>query len=133
MGTAQRAVDVSVAYAKERRAFDREIGGFQAVAFRIAQIAAEVESARVTVYWAASLWDGGRESPKDVAVAKLVASETAVRAASESMRTFGGYAYVGGEFPIERLFRDSRYYVIVEGTTDVQHLILARQLGLSPR
>jgi alkylation response protein AidB-like acyl-CoA dehydrogenase len=133
VGTAQRAVDVSVAYAKERRAFDREIGGFQAVAFRIAQIAAEVESARVTVYWAASLWDGGRESPKDVAVAKLVASETAVRAASESMRTFGGYAYVGGEFPIERLFRDSRYYVIVEGTTDVQHLILARQLGLSPR
>jgi alkylation response protein AidB-like acyl-CoA dehydrogenase len=133
LGTAQRAVDVSVEYAKQRRAFDREIGGFQAVAFRIAQIAAEVESARVTVYWAATMWDEGRGSPKEVAVAKLVASETAVRAASESMRTFGGYGYIGGEFPIERLFRDSRYYVIVEGTTDVQHLILARQLGLSPQ
>ncbi len=133
VGTAQRAVDVSVEYAKQRNAFGREIGGFQAVAFRIAQIAAEVESARVTVYWASSRWDQGSESPKDVAVAKLIASETAVRAASESMRTFGGYAYVGGEFPIERLFRDSRYYVIVEGTTDVQRLILSRQLGLRPQ
>ena len=133
VGTAQRAVDVSVSYAKQRNAFGREIGGFQAVAFRIAQIAAEVESARVTVYWASSRWDSGSESPKDVAVAKLIASETAVRAASESMRTFGGYAYVGGEFPIERLFRDSRYYVIVEGTTDVQRLILSRQLGLRPQ
>jgi alkylation response protein AidB-like acyl-CoA dehydrogenase len=85
------------------------------------------------VYWASSRWDSGSESPKDVAVAKLIASETAVRAASESMRTFGGYAYVGGEFPIERLFRDSRYYVIVEGTTDVQRLILSRQLGLRPQ
>ncbi len=133
VGTAQRAVDVSVEYAKQRQAFGREIGGFQAVAFRIAQIAAEVESARVTVYWASSLWEQGKETPKEVAVAKLVASETAVRAASESMRTFGGYAYVGGEFPIERLLRDSRYYVIVEGTTDIQHLILARQLGLRPQ
>jgi alkylation response protein AidB-like acyl-CoA dehydrogenase len=133
LGTAQRAVDVSVAYAKQRQAFGREIGGFQAVAFRIAQIAAEVESARVTVYWASSLWEHGKETPKEIAVAKLVASETAVRAASESMRTFGGYAYVGGEFPIERLLRDSRYYVIVEGTTDVQHLILSRQLGLRPQ
>lgn len=133
IGTAQRAVDVSVEYAKQRSAFGREIGGFQAVAFRIAQIAAEVESARVTVYWASHRWDEGKESPRDVAVAKLIASETAVRAASESMRTFGGYAFVGGEFPIERLFRDSRYYVIVEGTSDVQRLILSRQLGLRPQ
>jgi len=133
IGTGQRAVDVSVAYAKERRAFDREIGGFQAVAFRIADIAAQIDSARVTVYWAASRWDAGAESPKDVAVAKLIASEAAVRAASEGLRTFGGYAYIGGEFPIERLFRDSRYYVIVEGTSDVQHLVLARQLGLKPQ
>jgi alkylation response protein AidB-like acyl-CoA dehydrogenase len=133
IGTGQRAVDVSVAYAKERRAFDREIGGFQAVAFRLADIAASIESARVTVYWAASRWDAGTESVKDVAVAKLIASEAAVRAASEGLRTFGGYAYIGGEFPIERLFRDSRYYVIVEGTSDVQHLVLARQLGLKPQ
>ncbi len=133
IGTGQRAVDVSVAYAKERRAFDREIGGFQAVAFRLADIAAAIDSARVTVYWAASRWDAGSESPKDVAVAKLIASEAAVRAASEGLRTFGGYAYIGGEFPIERLFRDSRYYVIVEGTSDVQHLVLARQLGLKPQ
>jgi alkylation response protein AidB-like acyl-CoA dehydrogenase len=133
IGTGQRAVDVSVEYAKQRRAFGREIGGFQAVAFRIAQSAAEIESARVTTYWAASLWDAGKESPKEVAVAKLVASEAAVRAASESLRTFGGYAYIGGEFPIERLFRDSRYYAIVEGTTDIQHLVLARQLGLKPQ
>lgn len=133
LGTGQRAVDVSVAYAKERKAFDREIGGFQAVAFRIAQAAAEIESARVTVYWAASRWDAGTESPKDVAVAKLIASEAAVRAASEGLRTFGGYAYIPGEFPIERLFRDSRYYTIVEGTSDIQHLVLARQLGLKPQ
>ena len=103
------------------------------MAFRIAQIAAEIESARVTVYWAASRWDDGKETPKDVAVAKLIASEAAVRAASESLRTFGGYAYIGGEFPIERLFRDSRYYAIVEGTTDIQHLVLSRQLGLRPQ
>lgn len=133
LGTAQRAVDVSVEYAKQRRAFGREIGGFQAVAFRLAQIAAEVTSARVTTYWASSLWDEGKATPKEVAVAKLVATEAAVKAASEGMRTFGGYAYIGGEFPIERLLRDSRYYVIVEGTTDVQHLILSRQLGLNPQ
>lgn len=133
LGTAQRAVDVSVEYAKQRRAFGREIGSFQAVAFRLAQVAAEVESARVTTYWASSLWDEGKATPKEIAVAKLVATETAVKAASEGMRTFGGYAYIGEEFPIERLLRDSRYYVIVEGTTDIQHLILARQLGLSPQ
>ena len=133
LGTGQRAVDVSVEYAKQRRAFGREIGGFQAVAFRIADIAAQVDSARVTVYWASSLWDEGRATPKEVAVAKLVATEAAVTAASESMRTFGGYGYIGGEFPIERLLRDSRYYVIVEGTTDVQRLILSRQLGLRPQ
>jgi alkylation response protein AidB-like acyl-CoA dehydrogenase len=133
LGTAQRAVDVSVEYAKQRRAFGREIGGFQAVAFRLAQIAAEVESARVTTYWAGNLWDEGKESPKEIAVAKLIASEAAVKAASEGMRTFGGYAYIGGEFPIERLMRDSRYYVIVEGTSDIQRLVLSRQLGLSPQ
>jgi acyl-CoA dehydrogenase len=133
IGTGQRAVDVGVEYAKQRRAFDREIGGFQAVAFRLAQAAAEIESARVTVYWAASRWDAGEETVKDVAVAKLIASEAAVKAASESLRTFGGYAYIGGEFPIERLFRDSRYYAIVEGTTDVQHLVISRQLGLKPQ
>ena len=80
LGTAQRALDVSVEYAKQRRAFGREIGGFQAVAFRLAQIAAEVESARVTTYWASSLWDEGKAGPKEVAVAKLVATETAVTA-----------------------------------------------------
>lgn len=133
LGTAQRAVDVSVEYAKQRRAFGREIGGFQAVAFRLAQIAAEVESARVTVHWAGNLWDEGKETPKEIAVAKLIASEAAVTAASEGMRTFGGYAYIGGEFPIERLMRDSRYYVIVEGTSDIQRLVLSRQLGLSPQ
>ncbi len=133
LGTGQRAVDVSVAYAKERKAFDREIGSFQAVAFRLAQSAAEIESARVTTYWAASRWDAGNETPKDVAVAKLIASEAAVRAASEGLRTFGGYAYIGSEFPIERLFRDSRYYVIVEGTSDIQHLVLSRELGLRPQ
>lgn len=133
LGTAQAAVDVSVDYAKQRQAFGKPIGNFQAVAFRIAQIAAEVESARVTVYWAASLWDAGEETPKEVAIAKLVATETAVRAASESMRTFGGYGYIAEEFPIERILRDSRMYVIVEGTTDIQHLILSRQLGLSPQ
>jgi alkylation response protein AidB-like acyl-CoA dehydrogenase len=133
LGTAQSALEVSVEYAKQREAFGHPIGNFQAVAFRIAQIAAEVESARVTVYWAASLWDAGKATPKEVAVAKLVATETAVRAASESMRTFGGYAYIADEFPIERILRDSRMYVIVEGTTDVQHLILSRQLGLSPQ
>ena len=133
LGTAQAALDASVEYAKQRKAFGREIGSFQAVAFRIAQMAAEVESARVTVYWAADLWDRGEETPKEVAIAKLVATETAVRAASESMRTFGGYAYIEGEFPIERIMRDSRMYIIVEGTTDIQHLILSRQLGLKPQ
>ncbi|HVE91196.1 MAG TPA: acyl-CoA dehydrogenase family protein [Actinomycetota bacterium] len=133
LGTAQAALEASVEYAKQREAFGHPIGDFQAVSFRIAQMAAEVESARVTTYWAASLWDEGRETPREVSIAKLIASETAVRVASESMRTFGGYAYIAGEFPIERIMRDSRMYVIVEGTTDVQHLILARQLGLKPR
>jgi alkylation response protein AidB-like acyl-CoA dehydrogenase len=133
LGTAQAALDVSVEYAKQRQAFGRPIGNFQAVAFRLAQMAAEIESARVTVYWAASLWDAGQETPKEIAIAKLVATETAVRAASEGMRTFGGYAYIEGEFPIERIMRDSRMYIIVEGTTDIQHLILSRQLGLSPQ
>ncbi|HVL81744.1 MAG TPA: acyl-CoA dehydrogenase family protein [Actinomycetota bacterium] len=133
LGTAQAALDVSVQYARERDAFGHPIGDFQAVAFRLAQVAAEIESARVTTYWAASLWDAGQETPKEIAVAKLMATETAVRATSEGFRTFGGYAYIADEFPIERLLRDARMYVIVEGTSDVQKLILSRQLGLNPR
>lgn len=133
LGTAQAALDVSVQYAKEREAFGHPIGDFQAVSFRLAQIAAEIESARVTTYWAADRWDRGEATPKDIAVAKLMASETAVRAASEGMRTFGGYAYIADEFEIERLLRDSRMYIIVEGTSDIQHLILSRQLGLNPQ
>jgi alkylation response protein AidB-like acyl-CoA dehydrogenase len=133
LGVAQAALEVSVDYAKQREAFGRSIGSFQAVAFRIAQMAAEVESARVTTYWASSLWDDDKATPREIAIAKLTASETAVRVASESMRTFGGYGYIAEEFPIERILRDSRMYVIVEGTTDVQHLILSRQLGLNPQ
>lgn len=132
LGVAQAALEVSVDYAKQRKAFGRQIGDFQAVAFRLAQMAADIESARVTTYWASSLWDADKATPREVAIAKLVASETAVRTASEGMRTFGGYAYVAEEFPIERLLRDSRMYIIVEGTSDVQHLILSRQLGLNP-
>lgn len=132
LGTAQAALDCSVDYAKQRTAFGKSIGDFQAVAFRLAQIAAEVDSARAAVGSAATLWDQGRETPRDVAVAKLIATEASVNAASEGFRTFGGYAYVPGEFPIERHLRDSRMYVIVEGTSDIQRLVLSRQLGLRP-
>lgn len=132
LGTAQAALDASVEYAKQRNAFGHPIGNFQAVAFRLAQLSADVEVARLATYWAASLWDDGKETPREVSIAKLTATETAVKVASEGMRTFGGYGYIADEFPIERHLRDSRMYVIVEGTTDIQHLILARQLGLNP-
>lgn len=133
LGTAAAALDAGVEYAKQREAFGKKIGDFQAVAFRLAQCAAQLDTSRAAVYAASQLWDAGEETPREIASAKLIATEACVEIASEAMRTFGGYGYIAGEFNIERLWRDSRMYVIVEGTTDIQKLIISRQLGLNPR
>ena len=129
VGIAQACLDVALPYAKERQQFGRPIGKFQAVAFKLADMATRVELARLATYRAAWLKDHGLPYSKEAAMAKLVASETCVDAALEAVQILGGYGYMR-EYPAERLLRDAKLMVIGEGTSEIQRLVISRQLGL---
>jgi len=127
VGMARSALDVAVTYAKERESFGVPIMQHQAVGFRLADCAARLESARQLVWHAASLRDAGRPCLKEAAMAKLVASEVAEQVCSAALQTLGGYGYVN-DFPVERIWRDVRVCQIYEGTSDVQRMLISRQL-----
>jgi len=130
LGVATAAFDLGLAYAKERTAFGRKIGGFQEISMKFAEADARIAAARLLTYRAAVLCDSRSEVPvREVAHAKLMASETALWVVDQMMRVFGGMGFMR-EAPIERLYRDVRYFQIVEGTTEIQHRILAKALGL---
>lgn len=129
IGIATAALEEAVNYAREREAFGRPIGHNQGISFPLAESYAEIEAARLAVYRAAWLIDEGRDALKEVSAAKLVASETCLRVTDRALRTFGGYGYMR-EYPIERLYRDARYFVIVEGTSEIQKRVLAKRLGV---
>jgi len=127
LGMAQGALDAAARYAKEREAFGRHLAEFQAIQFKLADMATQVEASRLLVYQAASLKDAGRDVNRISAMAKLYASETAVRVANEAVQIFGGYGYVK-DYPAEKFYRDAKLGTIGEGTSEIQRLVIARQL-----
>jgi alkylation response protein AidB-like acyl-CoA dehydrogenase len=127
VGMARSAFEAAVKYANERRAFGVVLTEHQAVAFRLADMATKIEVARQMVLHAASLRDAGRPCLREASMAKLFASEMAERVCSDAIQIHGGYGYVE-DFPVERIYRDVRVCQIYEGTSDVQRLVIARQL-----
>ena len=127
VGMARSAFEVAVAYAKERQSFGTAIINHQAVGFRLAECATQLEAARQLIWHAASLRDAGLPCLKEAAMAKLFASEMAEKVCSTAIQTLGGYGYVS-DFPVERIYRDVRVCQIYEGTSDVQKIIIQRAL-----
>ncbi len=128
VGMARSAFDVALAYAKDRESFGQAIFQHQAVGFRLADCATQIEAARQLIWHAAALRDAGRPCLKEAAMAKLFASEMAERVCSTAIQTLGGYGYVS-DFPVERIYRDVRVCQIYEGTSDVQKIIIQRALA----
>jgi len=129
VGLAQGAYDLAEAYAKEREQFGRPIAKFQAVQFRLADMATEIEAARNLVYKAAWIKDQGRPFGKEAAIAKLYSGEMSNRVVNSALQVHGGYGYMD-EFAISRLYRDQKILEIGEGTNEVQRMVIARHLGL---
>ncbi|MCJ1962344.1 acyl-CoA dehydrogenase family protein [Novosphingobium mangrovi (ex Hu et al. 2023)] len=127
IGMAQAALEIAVAYARERTSFGKPILEHQAVGFRLADLAAKLEAARHLVLHAASLKDAGLPCLKEASMAKLVASETAEQVVSGAIQTLGGYGYLE-EFGVAKIYRDVRVCQIYEGTSDIQRMVIARAL-----
>jgi butyryl-CoA dehydrogenase len=127
VGMARAAFEAARLYAKDRKSFGTAIANHQAVAFRLADMATRIEAARQLVLHAATLRDAGRPCIKEASMAKLFASEMAERVCSDAIQIHGGYGYLE-DFPVERLWRDVRVCQIYEGTSDIQRLVISRQL-----
>ena len=128
IGMARSAFEVALQYSKDRESFGTAIFNHQAVGFRLAECATQLEAARQLMWHAASLRDAGKPCLKEAAMAKLFASETAERVCSAAIQTLGGYGVVN-DFPVERIYRDVRVCQIYEGTSDVQKIIIQRALA----
>ena len=128
LGMARAAYEAALAYAKERTSFGKPLMGHQAVAFRLAAMATEIEAARQLVLHAAGLRERGEPCLKEASMAKLFASEMAERVCSDAIQIHGGYGYLK-DFPVERIYRDVRVTKIYEGTSDVQHMVIAREIA----
>lgn len=127
VGLARGALEESLAYAKERRAFGKPIGDFQAIRFYLADMRTELDAARLLVQRAADLADRGRPFTREASMAKLFAAEAAMRACNKAVQIHGGYGYTK-EFPVERYLRDAKLCEIGEGTSEVQRMVIAREL-----
>jgi alkylation response protein AidB-like acyl-CoA dehydrogenase len=127
LGIAEASLEASMRYARERRQFGHMIAEFQAIQFKIAEMATEVAAARLLVQRAAFLRDSGREHTTESSMAKLFAGEAAVRVALEAIQIHGGYGYLK-EYSVERYLRDAKLGTIGEGTSEVQKLVIAREL-----
>jgi alkylation response protein AidB-like acyl-CoA dehydrogenase len=128
VGLAQGALDQALAYAKERRAFGKPISKFQAIQVKLADMATEIEAARLLVYKAAREKDAGRNFSLTAAQAKLKTGRLAVRCTEEAVQIHGGYGYIE-EYPVCRFYRDAKVLTIGEGTDEVQQMVIARALG----
>lgn len=129
VGIAQGALDKAVAYSKERKQFGKSISEFQAIQFMLADMATEIEASRLLVHRAAFMEDKGQFFSKEASMAKLFASETGVRTARKAIQILGGHGYLR-ENEVERCFRDVKLCTIGEGTSEVQHMVIAKRLGL---
>jgi len=128
VGMARAALDAAVAYAKERKTFGQALIEHQAVNFRLADAATQIEAARQLYLHAAALRDAGRPCLKEASMAKLFASEMAEKVCSDAIQVHGGYGYVA-DFPVERIWRDVRVCKIYEGASDIQRLVIGRALA----
>jgi alkylation response protein AidB-like acyl-CoA dehydrogenase len=128
VGMARAAFEAAAAYAKQRESFGKPIFEHQAVSFRLADMATQIEAARQLIWHAAALRDAGKPCLKEAAMAKLFASEMAERVCSDAIQIHGGYGYVS-DFPVERIYRDVRVCQIYEGTSDVQKILISRALA----
>jgi alkylation response protein AidB-like acyl-CoA dehydrogenase len=127
LGIAKGALNASIKYAKERQQFGQPIANFQAIAFKIADMATEYEAAELLTFQAADLKNKGKKMTKESAFAKYYASEVAVKVSTEAVQIFGGYGYTK-DFPVEKFYRDSKLCTIGEGTSEIQKLVIAREL-----
>ncbi|HYB08805.1 MAG TPA: acyl-CoA dehydrogenase family protein [Alphaproteobacteria bacterium] len=128
LGMARSAYEAALAYAKERESFGKRLVDHQAVAFRLAEMATQIEAARQLVLHAASRRDAGEPCLKEACMAKLFSTEMAERVCSDAIQIHGGYGYLR-DFPVERIYRDVRVTKIYEGTSDVQHMVIAREIA----
>lgn len=129
IGVARAALDGAIRYANDRSAFGRPIREYQGVSFPLARAHAAIEGARLATYKAAWLFDEGRDPVLETSTAKLLAAEAALFVTDAAIRVFGGYGYMR-DHPIERYYRDARYFAIVEGTGEIHQRVIARELGL---
>ena len=127
LGIAKGAYDASVKYAKERQQFGQPIAGFQAISFKLADMATRIEAAELLTQQAADLKNRGKKMTKESAMAKYYASEVAVWASNEAVQIFGGYGYTK-DFPVEKFYRDSTLCTIGEGTSEIQKLVISREV-----
>jgi butyryl-CoA dehydrogenase len=127
LGIAQGALDASVAYAKERKQFEVSIASFQGIQFQLADMATQIEASRLLVYKAAYRASAGLSYSQESAMAKLMASETAMRVTTQAVQIHGGYGYTR-EFPVERMMRDAKITEIYEGTSEVQRIVIGSAL-----
>ena len=127
VGVAQASLDRALAYARQRHAFGRPIAEFQAIQLKLADMATEVQAARLLTWWAAAALDAGRRADLETGMAKLYASEICIKASLEAMRIHGGYGY-STEYEIERFYRDAPLMAIGEGTNDILRTVIARRL-----
>ena len=127
VGLAQGSLDESLKYSGERHQFGKPINAFQGIQFKLADMATEIEAARLMTYKAASLKDAGKPLGNSAAMAKLFASEVAERCSNEAVQIFGGYGFIK-DFPVEKFYRDVKLLTIGEGTSEVQRIVISRQL-----
>jgi alkylation response protein AidB-like acyl-CoA dehydrogenase len=127
LGIAKGAFDASVKYAKEREQFDQPIANFQAIQWKLADMATQIETAELLIFQAADLIIRGEKVTKQSAIAKYYASEVSVKVATEAVQIFGGYGYTK-DFPVEKYYRDSKLCTIGEGTSEIQKLVISREI-----
>ena len=127
VGIARAALEAASSYAKERHQFGKPIAEFQAIQWMLADMATQIEAARLLVHQAATLDDHGRPFTKEAAMAKLFASETAMKVTTDAVQIYGGYGY-SKEYPVERFFRDAKITEIYEGTSEIQRMVIASQI-----
>ena len=127
LGIAKGALSASIKYSKEREQFGQPISNFQAIAFKLADMATEIEAAEMLLYQSAYLKNTGQKMTKESAMAKYYASEVCVKAATEAVQIFGGYGYTK-DYPAEKYYRDAKLCTIGEGTSEIQKLVISREL-----
>jgi alkylation response protein AidB-like acyl-CoA dehydrogenase len=127
LGIAQGAYEHALAYSKERQQFNQPISNFQAIAFKLADMATEIEAAKLLIDQSAELKNNGKSVNKESAMAKYYASEVACRVANEAVQIYGGYGYCR-DFPVEKYYRDCKLCTIGEGTSEIQKLVISRAI-----